>query len=363
MSAYAIAAFSWWTIAHIKSSNLIYKEGKEKLELLCYKATNDVSGAITQKLFNDTNQLREYVKFNYPFLEIVYVEPEKQINPMDYFLIRPQKDAYDSLEKKRARAVWMYGAEGAVMVLLLIWGIIWIYRSLHTRLAFNKQQNNFMLSITHELKTPLASVKLYIETLLKRDLDKEQSTLILRNSLSELVRLKDLVNNILMAAQLENNKFHLHTTEVNLTEIANETFQKFITPRNLGERFTCDIDEEVFIEGDSIGLETVITNLLSNAFKYSGTEGQVALKLKTIEEKVIVSVSDTGQGISDDDKKHLFKRFYRSGDEQTRKSKGTGLGLFIVKNLLNLMKGEIVVRDNHPKGTIFEITFSKYNAI
>ena len=181
--------------------------------------------------------------------------------------------------------------------------------------------------------------------------------------MSELVRLKDLVNNILMAAQLENSKFHLHTTEVNLSEIANETFQKFITPRHLGERFNCDVDEEVYIEGDAIGLETVITNLLSNAFKYSGPEGEVTLKVKTDKEKVILSVSDNGQGISDEDKKHLFKRFYRSGDEQTRKSKGTGLGLFIVKNLLNLMKGEIVVSDNQPKGTIFEITFIKYNAI
>lgn len=363
VSAYAIAAFSWWTIAHIKSSNTIYNEGREKLELLCYKATNDLTGAINQKLFNDTVQAKEYVKVNYPFLEVVFVDPEKQINPLDYFLIRPKQDAYSLLEKKRVRSVWMYGAEGAVMVILLIWGIVWIYRSLHTRLAFNKQQNNFMLSITHELKTPLASVKLYIETLLKRDLDKAQSTLILKNSLSELVRLKDLVNNILMAAQLENSKFHLHTTEVNLSQIAQETFNKFIVPRSLDGRFTAHIEEEVFIEGDSIGLETIITNLLSNAFKYSGAEGKVILNIHTEGEKIKLIVADDGPGISDDDKKYLFKRFYRSGDEQTRKSKGTGLGLFIVKNLLNLMNGEIVVLNNQPKGTIFEITFLKYNAI
>jgi signal transduction histidine kinase len=363
VSIYAVAAFSWWTFAHIRSSQQLYEDGKQNLELLCYKATNDVSGAIAQSLFNDTNQLKEYVTFNFPQLEIIFVEPEKQINPMDYYLIRPMKASYDKLETKRKRSVSMYGLEGVVMVILLFWGIVWIYRSLHTRLAFNKQQNNFMLSITHELKTPLASVKLYIETLLKRDLDKEQSKLILRNSLSELVRLKDLVNNILMAAQLEDSKFHMYSTEVNLSEIASESFEKFVTPRSVQDRFNLEVEPEIYIEGDPIGLETVIINLLSNAYKYGGSTGFVTMKVFTTGERVHIIIADEGQGISEQDKKNLFKRFYRSGDEQTRKSKGTGLGLFIVKNLLNLMKGEISVRDNHPKGTIFEITFTRYNAI
>ncbi len=363
VSVYAIAAFTWWTIAHIQSSETIYQTGKENIELLCYKASSDVSGAIAQELFRDTNQLKEYVKFNFPLLEIVFVESEKQANPMDYFLIRPLQSEYDKLDLKRTRNVYMYGAEGIVMVLLLIWGIVWIYQSLHTRLSFNKQQNNFMLSITHELKTPLSSVKLYIETLLKRDLDKEQSKLILRNSLSELIRLKDLVNNILMAAQLENKKFELMETEVSLSTVAAETFEKYVLPRSLHHRFSCLIEPEVFIEADATGLEILITNLLSNANKYGGADGKVELKVFTENHKAYLSVSDTGIGIQDEDKKHLFKRFYRSGDEQTRKSKGTGLGLFIVKNLLNLMKAEILIKDNQPKGTIFEITFAKYNAI
>lgn len=363
VSIYAIAAFSWWTIAHIRDSNRIYEKGKENLELMCYKATNDVSGAINQQLFNDTNGVKEYVRFNFPGLEIVFIEPEKQINPMDYYLIRPQKLAYDTIEQRRIRTVYMYGAEGLVMLLLLMWGIIWIYRSLYARLDLNRQQNNFMLSITHELKTPLASAKLYIETLLKRDLDREQSKQILTNSHSELVRLKDLVNNILMAAQLENHHYRLMKTEINLTQVCKEVFDKFTQPRNLSERFVFQSEEDVFIEADSLAIETIVSNLISNAYKYGGENGKVKLSIVKQEKGIVLSVADEGQGINEEDKRHLFKRFYRSGNEETRKSKGTGLGLFIVKNLLNLMDADISVRNNQPQGTIFEITFKPYHAI
>lgn len=322
-----------------------------------------MQGAIDQQLFNDTNDARDYVGFNFPELEIVYIDPDKQINPLNYYLIRPQKNAYEKLDYTRNKMVWMYGMEGLVMALLLMWGVVWVYKSLNARLAFNKQQNNFMLSITHELKTPLASVKLYIETLLKRNLDREQSVVILRNSLSETVRLKDLVNNILMAAQLENHKYKLHLTEISISQIVSDTFEKFVTPRGLEDHFTAEIEDEVFIEGDPVGVETIIINLLTNAHKYSGPEGKCHVMLRQFKDRAVLSVADSGPGITDSVKKKLFKRFYRSGDEQTRTSQGTGLGLFIVKNLLNLMKAEIAVKDNQPKGTIFEITFKKYHAI
>lgn len=363
VALYSITAFAWWTFAHIKSANSLSLEKKNNLELLCYKGTSDVQGAIAQKLFNDTNDLKEYVAFNFPELEILFIDADKQINPMDYYLIRPLQSAYDTLEAERSKTVRMYALEGLVMALLLVWGVIWVFRSLNVRLALNRQQNNFMLSITHELKTPLASIKLYIETLLKRDLDKEQSTIILKNSLSETVRLKDLVNNILTAAQLENHKYKLHLTEINFSQIAQDTFDKFVTPRALEEYFTAEIEDEVYIEGDAVGVETIIINLLTNAYKYAGHDGRCHVLLRQLKDRVILSISDNGPGINDATKKKLYRRFYRSGDEQTRTSKGTGLGLFIVKNLLNLMKAEIAVKDNQPKGAIFEITFKKYHAI
>ena len=358
---YSITAFAWWTVAHIRSSHQLLLEKEKNLEYQCYKATLETNGAIGQELFNDTNDVRNFLAVNFPDLEIIFLEPEKQLIPFDQFLIRPSQDAFLKLKKKYDRSIWMYSLEGAVMVILLMWGIVWIYRSLQNRLKFNKHQNNFMLSITHELKTPLASVKLYLETLLKRDLDKEQTSTILRNSLKELVRLKDLVNNILMAAQLENKKFELYKTEINLSDVVEKTIHKFATPRDIYHRFELSLDENIFIEGDAIATEVIVANLISNAVKYSPEEGKIRVTVSQKDRGVLFAVTDEGPGISEADKGELFKKFYRSGDEQTRKTTGTGLGLFIVKNLLNLMQARIEVKDNFPKGTTFEIIFRHYN--
>ena len=98
-----------------------------------------------------------------------------------------------------------------------------------------------------------------------------------------------------------------------------------------------------------------LNNLLSNAIKYAGENADIKVVLKQLEKEVIIEVKDNGPGIPDTDKPFLFSKFYRMGDENTRKTSGAGLGLFIVKHLINLHKGKISVLDNQPKGTIFEI--------
>ena len=358
LSLYIIAAFAWWTYAHILENKEIYNLEKVQIEIECYKATVDVNGAIAQEMFNDSNGVKKYFSLHYPKLEIIF-DPQSKYD-FSNFLIRPKVSSYTEIEKTLSRKILMYTSEGIAMVLLLFWGIILIYRSLQNQLKLKRQQRNFLLSITHELKTPIASIKLYIETLKKRKLDEEQTKTILQNSLNDVSRLNDLVENLLLASQLDNHKYEPVFKKVHLSKLVNETLDKFILPRELLFQFKKEIDENIYILADENAIHSVITNLLSNAAKYSPKNGLIQITLKKDFDKVILSISNNGPNISEEDKKNIFTKFYRAGDENIRKTKGTGLGLFIVKNLLNLHHAEIFVKDNLPQGVIFDIIFKNH---
>lgn len=356
VTAYIIAAFAWWIVAHIRSSNKLYFSEKERLEVSCYKASSELNAALSQELFEDTVGARKYLNINFPELEVIFDDGDF---PFEQFLIRPTQQAYHQLARQHDRTIRMYILEGVVMMGLLFWGIIWIFSNLQNKLKLKRQQSNFLLSITHELKTPLASIKLYLETLQKRTLDKEQSSTIIANSLGDVERLRDLVDNVLLAAQLDIHKYELTLRETNISELVQKTVNRFIIPRALQERVTLKLENDVYLTTDEGALEMVIGNLLSNAIKYSPLNGHVEITLRTDNGHVLLSISDEGQGISFEDKEMIFSKFYRTGNEQTRKTKGTGLGLFIVKNLMILLRGEIRVKDRLPKGSIFELIFKQ----
>jgi signal transduction histidine kinase len=234
LSIYIVAAFTWWTFAHINDNKTIYQGERKMLEVLCYKATIDVNGAIQQQLFNDTNDVKKYFNTNFPQLEILF--ETTSATSFDNFLIRPKEEAYITIKKTFNRKMWMYTLEGVVMVVLLFWGIILIYRSFQNRITLKRQQSNFLLSITHELKTPLTSIKLCLETIRKRNLDPEQTQLFIHNSLLDVDRLHDLVENLLLAARLDNHKYELDLKEINLSALVSETVEKFAAPRNIQQR-------------------------------------------------------------------------------------------------------------------------------
>src|SRR5690606_22701326 len=123
-----------------------------------------------------------------------------------------------------------------------------------------------------------------------------------------------------------------------------------------------NVEPNIYLKGDSFALSSVVTNLLENAIKYSPPCEQVSVKLYREKNDVVLSVADFGIGIPDEEKKNVFTKFYRVGSEDTRKTKGTGLGLYIVKTVLEKHRAQIKIRDNKPTGTIFEITFIQYAA-
>lgn len=366
LSIYIVAAFGWWGYEHFRNSRTIHNLEVEnsKLrtaadEILCYKASTLMEEELREDNFLDTIQMQNYFKEKFSTLELVFVDT---INPFNGYLIRPKEESYAKLEnesllsnKKLVRKKWMYAGEGFVMIGLLIWGILWVYKTFEKSIALNQQQNNFLLAVTHELKTPIASVKLYLETLLKRDLDKEQQKSILQNSINDTNRLRTLVDNLLLSAQLETNHYEPLMAKVNLSQLLNKVVDSYAKPRNLEARLIKNIEQEVYITGDEFALESIVVNLLSNAEKYS--DQNITILLKSDNKHAVLSILDLGIGIADADKQRLFDKFYRVGKEQTRKTKGTGLGLFIVKRLVKFHDATIEVKNNHPNGTNFEVSF------
>ena len=260
---------------------------------------------------------------------------------------------YKELIKKYDGRIYMIVGEGVVFLLLLLLGTVKLQQSFKQELALKNQQNNFLLSVNHELKSPLASIKLAIQTLLKRNLEKKKYEKLLNNSLADVDRLEKLVSNVLLATKLENRSYDFVKESLNLSELL----------KGIVDRVKAAIDQEIetniMITGDELGITSVINNLLENAVKYSGDKPVINVRLYTDKQSIILEVSDNGIGIPDKEKNKIFNKFYRLGNEETRRTKGTGLGMFIVKEVLDSHHAKILVKDNQQKGTIFQIVFRR----
>lgn len=253
----------------------------------------------------------------------------------------------------------MVMGEGSVFLFLLCVGAYFIHASIKKEDKLHERQQNFLLSVTHELKSPLAAIKLSIETIVKRDLDKEQQTKLLRNSLKDIERLDDLVENMLLATKIESRTYSFPKEEFDLSELVTRITDR-LQVHSCGNQqlINTKIDTDIKVMGDKFALSSVVTNLVENAVKYSGPCAEIAVSLCQNDGKPFLTVSDKGPGIPDEEKMLIFDKFYRVGDENVRKSKGTGLGLFIVKEVLQNHDADISVKDNTPQGAIFEVTFN-----
>ncbi len=253
----------------------------------------------------------------------------------------------------------MVMGEGSVFLFLLCIGAYFLHQSIKKEDKLREQQQNFLLSVTHELKSPLAAIKLSLQTIVKRDLDKVRQTSLLNNSLKDIDRLDDLVENMLLATKIENRSYSFPKEEFDFSEMVVKITDRLqIHSCGCEQVINLKIQPGVKIMGDPFTLSSVVTNLVENAVKYSGPCAEVSVELKNKDGHPFLTVSDKGPGIPDDEKMLIFDKFYRVGDENVRKSKGTGLGLFIVKEVLQKHDADISVRDNVPQGAIFEITFS-----
>jgi signal transduction histidine kinase len=257
-----------------------------------------------------------------------------------------------------AKRMPMILGEGSVFLIILLVGIYFFQRTIKKESEFHQQQQNFLLSVTHELKSPLAAIKLVLQTLVKRDLTKDKRDQLIGNSIEDVGRLDDLVENMLLATRIENNSYSYPKELFDFSELVKSIFDRAIITSENTRNFQQLIEENISIMGDRFALGSLINNIIENAIKYSPTGAAIQVQLYQQTNKVFFIVADQGVGIPTSERQKIFQKFYRSGNELTRKNKGTGLGLFIVAQVAKNHQAKVLVSNNQPKGTIFEIIFN-----
>jgi two-component system, OmpR family, phosphate regulon sensor histidine kinase PhoR len=306
---YMIFAFGWWAI-------LLWRSNEEKLSLqtdaIAYKLSIDRTAAL-------------------------------------------QTAEYQELYQRHQRYAWMVIGEGIFFTVCLIIGLFWIRRSAQKEVQLARQRRNFLLSITHELKSPIAAIRLVLETFSKRDLNKDQMNLLTTGGLKDTTRLQNLVQDLLLAARLEDS-WNPHYSSIALKSLVDEC------KGSLQLRFpSSNIDNQIpenlpILQADLQGFTSVLMNLLENAIKYSPKGHAVTVNASALPlGRTLLTVADAGQGIPIDEYKAIFEKFYRLGNEETRQVTGTGLGLYIVKQVVEAHGGKIEIKPNVPNGTVFSI--------
>ena len=263
----------------------------------------------------------------------------------------------EKINELQKRKTAQYIGEGCTFLALILVGAVFVYRVTGREIKLSQQQQNFMMAITHELKTPIAVTRLNLETLQKRRLEEDKQQRLISNTLHEANRLNTLCNNILLAAQLDGGAYKATKYEINFSDLVEGCIDDFIGRYPL-RKIEANISEQMYIMGEELLLQMLVNNLIENALKYSPKESTIKIVLEQNATTIVLQVIDEGIGITDEEKKKIFEKFYRTGNENTRTTKGTGLGLYLCKKIMQGHNGYITMTDNTPQGSIFAANFS-----
>lgn len=264
--------------------------------------------------------------------------------------------AYKLIINENKRGTAKYISEGITFLILTLVGATFVYRSVRNQIRLQRQQQNFMMAVTHELKTPISIMRLNLETLQKHQLETEKQQKIIQVTLQETNRLNDLTNNILVSSQLEGEEYKAVKEKLDLSELVKDRVKDFAL-RFPDRVFEMDIAPGIKINGDELLLQMMVNNLLQNAIKYSPKTKPIHSVLYRKDGETSLRIIDEGDGIAEVEKPLVFDKFYRVGNEMTRKAHGTGLGLYLCKKIAEAHFAEIKITDNLPKGTIFNVHF------
>jgi signal transduction histidine kinase len=276
-------------------------------------------------------------------------------SPLADLAVVPSEDAWEEVLDVYRRRILMMVSEGtffAIMLFVLI-GLLW--RTLRREVELQRQHRNFLSAITHELKSPLAGTRLALETVISGRADAAASERFLGNAVRDVDRLQGMVQQVLETTRYGHGG-RLELRRSDISEIVEASIAD-IRPRVevLEGEIVSEVEPRCFAGVEVEGFTIVISNLLDNAVKYGGRPPRVVVSLRLEGDWAILEVSDNGAGVAEDDETSIFERFYRSGDELSRTTHGTGLGLYLVQQIVRAHRGTVGVAATGPDGTTFRV--------
>lgn len=371
-----LSALLWWTIALTRLQENDYNKELEIVRLHQIQAENCIfksagynkntaSSKINvfydnQLIQIDTHQItRNLAKAKLNF-STNYVF-NRQLKGIELSLLHKDDISVKLLQKLASKKrAWIM--EGVTMgfITILIGIAMFVYLDRVVRL--NQQQNNFLLAVTHELKTPIAAAKLALQTATKRPDSDIVSKMVLMAQ-SNISRLSILVEQILMATRFENKFTEPQKVWIELNNFFTGVLKNMELKIDDTQRLNIQIPNNLQFYADEQMLSTVFRNLVTNAIKYSEGQGKINIESQVNDNYFTLTFTDEGIGISEDEKKNIFKKFYRVGEEKTRTTPGSGLGLFLVKKITEIHGGKVTVESNIPKGSKFILAFSAKDSL
>jgi signal transduction histidine kinase len=299
-------------------------------------------------LFRQSEQIRRFEQQN------LSLRVDSLAQPVEHQL------QLQRINKEEHMRSFKYLGEGLIFLGIILLGALFVYRAVWKYMKLSRQQQNFMMAVTHELKSPIAAAKLNLETIRKHKLDEEKQLKLINNTIRETNRLDQLCNNILLAAQLETHRYQVFKEAVDFSLLVENSI-KDLDGRIGTHQIIADILPHVWMDGDKLTLQIVLSNLVENAAKYAPKNTTIFVKLFESNQQLKLQVIDEGPGIPEEEKSRIFLKFYRVGNENTRKAKGSGLGLFLTAKIVEQHNGRIDVKDNIPAGSCFEISWPEYS--
>lgn len=366
ISLYLVLAVIWWTWSLIAygvrtvelekawlKRDYQHMESRLSLDLITnrYPGNDEVfwngssyTCALTQ-LFDDINQNEHHLQI--------------EINAKHQLSISGLEDQLIAIEKRLRTNKTKWLGEGLTLgaLLLVILGLMW--SNLNRILKLNQQQTNFLLAVTHELKTPIAAAKLAIETALRKP-EPELFERMLTLSKQNMNRLAKTMDKVLLATRLDSNIAQPNKEWISIEELVEESLNQAQVAADLMNNINLEIERNLVILADKSMMATALQNLISNSIKYS-EENCVSIHIKTQvgNERCTIWVKDNGIGIEGSEKKMVVKKFYRVGDEHTRARQGTGLGLYLVNQIAKMHNAQLIIEDNTPSGTSIGLSFKQ----
>ncbi len=358
---YILAAFAWLTFSLLNYANTDYKLKNDILKAglnactlqVMQNAKNGNLGADSTETYYlkqlkidfDSMQLKSFIKQRFSNSYIASIATVG-IDKVVQLSINPTKLQQLEEERFQQKNIWLY--QSILLLVLVASGIYGVYYSIDSIYQLNKRQNNFLLSVTHEFKTPIAAIRLMLQTSKNPKVKEEKKAELIENSIQNTFRLEELAENMLVSMQIENDKYQYALSTIDLSEMLNQV----IDNQSIKGEIAGTIEPGVTLTGDGFIMRMVANNLIENAFKYSDNK-PIEVNLYMQGTKKVLEVKDIGVGIAKEDYKKIYKKFFRVQDEETRTTKGTGLGLFIVKQAVERHSGKVAVMANKPRGSVF----------